>query len=294
MVDGGGADVRGMSGPRQPSPDGAPAAARVHATKRTREGRVESRIMNRIRSRSSSLRTLFALVFLVTTACSTRAENLSLVPPDDLLARAEEALERGDLDAAIPLFDYFVIQHIGHPRAPEARMRLAMAHMSKREYATAASHFQRFINDFPFHEQALEARFQTCEAYYRLSPKTPLDQEYTMSAILYCESVTEYYPGTEEARVAEGYVQELTDKLALKGYETGMHYVRRGAFDSAVVYLTGVVANFPRSTIAPVALAQLVDAYTEIGYVEDAEEARARLLREYPQSPQARALAGGI
>jgi outer membrane protein assembly factor BamD len=250
--------------------------------------------MKRIRSRSSSLRALLALSLLVMAGCSTRAENLSLVPPDDLFARAEAALESGDIDAAIPLFDYFVIQHIGHPRAPDARMRLAMAHMSKREYATAASHFQRFVNDFPFHERALQARFQTCEAYYQLSPKTPLDQEYTMSAILYCESVTEYYPGTEEARVADGYVRELTNKLAEKGYETGMHYIRRGAFDSAVVYLTDVVTNFPRSEIAPDALARLVEAYTEIGYVEDAEEARERLLREHPQSPQARALAGGI
>jgi len=249
-------------------------------------------MMTRIRVRVSSLGALVALSLLAIAGCSTRAENLSLVPADDLLARAEAALERGDLDAAIPLFDYFVIQHIGHPRAPEARMQLAMAHMTKREYATAASHFQRFVNDFPLHEQALQARFQTCEAYYLLSPRVPLDQEYTMSAILYCGSVTEYYPGTEEARVAQEHVQELTNKLATKGYETGMHYVRRGAYDSAVVYLRDVVNAYPQAAIAPVALAQLVETYTEIGYVEDAAEARDRLLRDYPQSPEAQALAG--
>lgn len=196
-------------------------------------------------------------------------------------------MDRGDIDTAIGLYDYFVIQHIGHPRVADARLRLGMAHMAKREYATAASNFQSFVNDFPFHELALQARFQTCEAYYLLSPKIPLDQEYTRSAILYCQSVGEYYPGTEEGRIAAERVQELTTKLATKVFDTGMHYVRRGAFDSAIVYLNEVANNYPQTAVAPAALSQLVDTYTRIGYVEDAAEARERLIREYPRSPEA-------
>ncbi len=249
-------------------------------------------MMKRIRTRSSGLAALLALLLIAIVGCSARQENLSLLPPDDLFARAVAAMDRGDYDDAIPLFDYFVIQHVGDPRAPEARVLLGDSHMEERAYATAANHYQRLVNDFPFHELSLKARFRTCEAYYNLSPNPQLDQEYTVSAILHCESVAEYYPGTEEARAATAYVEELRNKLAEKLYDTGIHYARRGAYDAAVVYLEDVVQLYPGTPFAPLALSQLVETYMDIGYVEDAQEARERLLRDYPQSPQAQALAG--
>jgi outer membrane protein assembly factor BamD len=248
-------------------------------------------MMKRFRTRSSGLAALVALPLMI-AGCSARQENLSLLPADDLFARGVAAMERGDYDDAIPLFDYFVIQHLGDPRAPEARVLLADSHMEEREYATAASHYQRLVNDHPFHELSLKARFRTCEAYYLLSPNPQLDQEYTVSAILHCQSVAEYYPGTEEARTATAYVEELQNKLAKKLYDTGVHYFRRGAYDAAVVYLEDTVELYPDSPVAPPALSRLVETYTRMGYVEDAEETRQRLLRDYPQSPEARSLAG--
>lgn len=233
-----------------------------------------------------------ALVFIA--SCSSRQENLAALEPDDLFSRGAAAMEERNYDEAIRFLEFFTTANIGHPQVPTARMMLGDAYMARRDYTTAAVHYQRFINDFPFDERSLEARFKTCEAYYRLSPAPELDQEYTVAAALHCESVAEYYPGTEEAEQALAYVDELRNKLALKAYNTGMHYFRRRAYDSAVVYFEDVLRSFPRTGAAPLALAQLVEAYDRLGYVEDAAEARERLLREYPESPQARALAAGV
>ncbi|MEX2582063.1 MAG: outer membrane protein assembly factor BamD, partial [Gemmatimonadota bacterium] len=180
--------------------------------------------------------------------------------------------------------------NLGDPRAPGARMMLAEAPMARREYAIAATHYQRMVIDFPSHPRALEARYRTCDAYHRLSPQPALDQEYTLSALLHCESVAGNFPGTEEAEQAQQRADELRLKLAQKVYDTGLFYFRRGAFDSAVVYFDAVLQQYPDSPLAPAALGQLVDAYTRIGYLEDAEEARERLLTEYPQSEEAQAL----
>src|SRR5688572_21575238 len=108
------------------------------------------------------LRTLVYLaVLLSVTGCGARPENLSLLSADELYSRAVEQFDTRKFDRAISMLDFFVIQYIGDPRAPDARMMLGEAHMQKREYATAATHYQRMVNDFPFHERALEARFQT-------------------------------------------------------------------------------------------------------------------------------------
>jgi outer membrane protein assembly factor BamD len=228
--------------------------------------------------------------FVLVAACGARQENLAILPADDLYARGLAAMEAGDHEEAIVLLDYFVAQHLGDPRAPDARMMLGDAHFARSEYATAATHYMRLVNDFPLHARALEARFKTCDAYFQLSPNPPLDQEYTRSALAHCQSVADYYPGTEEATDALAHVATLRQKLAEKLYNTGVHYFRRREYDSAVVYFKEVVDQFPATSVAPQALEQLVETYTRIGYVEDAAEARERLLRDYPQSPEAQAL----
>ena len=237
-----------------------------------------------------SLGALALLALLVVGGCGARQENLSLLPADDLYSRGAAAFQEGDYEEAIRMLEYFANQYLGDPRVPEARMMLGDASMARRQYATAATHYMRLVNDFPNHELNLQARFRTCEAYYRLSPKPPLDQEYTRSALAHCQSVVEYFPGTEEATQAAEYVSELRHKLAQKEYDTGNFYFRRRAYASAVSSFEQVLAQFPETSVAPMALERMIEAYERMGYVEDAEEARQRLLRDYPQSPQAQAL----
>ena len=232
---------------------------------------------------------LTALLLLVLAGCGAREIGLGLMSPDQLYTVGLEAYQGREWERAVRVLDIFVRDALGDPRVPDARMMLGDAHMQQREYATAATHYQRLVTDYPAHPRALEARSLTCESYYRLSPRPALDQEYTQSALLHCESVAQNYPGTTEAEQAAGYVSQLREKLAQKVYDTGMFYFRRRAFDSAAVYFREVVDTYPNTPVAPAALSQLVETYNRIGYVEDAEEARERLLREYPQSDEAQA-----
>jgi outer membrane protein assembly factor BamD len=233
---------------------------------------------------------LLAVLLIFLGACSTRQENLAALAPDDLFARASADMEARNFERAILLLEHFVTLHLGDPRAPTARMMLAESHMARREYATAATHYQQLVLGFPNHPRALEARFMICEAYNLLSPRPQLDQQYTMSALEHCESVATNYPGTPEGRDAAERVADLRMKLAQKSFNTGMQYFRRRAFDAAVIYFQEVVDRFPDTPLAPAALGQLIETYNRIGYVEDAEEVRERLLREYPDSDEARSL----
>ena len=237
-----------------------------------------------------SRRLLLALLFLLAGGCSSNRENINLLTPDDLFARGLEAFEAGRYERAIIYLEHFSSQYLGDPRMLDARMTLGDAHMARREYATAVNQFQRVVSDFPSAARNREARFKICEAYYRLSPAPPLDQEYTVTALLHCESIAEFFPGTPEADSALVHVETLREKLAKKSFDAGMHYFRRRAYDAAVVYFHEVVDEYPNTSIAPAALEQLVETYGRMGFVEDAEDARERLLRDYPQSPEAQAM----
>lgn len=245
--------------------------------------------MNRYRDRFA--RYILVLGLLLTAGCGAREPSLATLSPDDLYSRGMEAYEERDWSRATRMLEYFVAQYLGDPRAPTARMTLGDLHMTRREYAIATTHYQRLVIDFPADPRALEARFNICEAYYRLSPEPALDQEYTVSALAHCQSVAENFPGTGESGTAQEHIDDLRWKLAKKVYDTGVFYFRRRAYDAAVVYFQEVLSQYPTSEHAPAALERLVETYGRIGYVEDAEEAKERLLSEYPDSPEAQEVA---
>lgn len=230
------------------------------------------------------------ILVAVATGCAGNRVNPAQLPADELYQRANERFEARDFGDAIPLLEVFVQQYLGDPRAPQARYNLGRAYMARREYVTAASHFQRLVEDFPSSPLNVPARFATCESYVLLSPRPQLDQEYTEVAIAHCESVATNFPGTPEAEKAAGFLTELREKLAGKAYDNGAFYMRRKAYDAAVVYFNEVLRNFPTSRYMPATLARLAETYTLMGYVEEADAARERLLEEFPDSPEAQQL----
>jgi outer membrane protein assembly factor BamD len=223
-------------------------------------------------------------------ACGVRHVPPAQLEADVQYSRGMEAFEAGRHGRVVDFLQPFVIQHVGDPRVPEALFTLARAYGARREHVSAASEYQRLFTEFPNHRHALPSRLGACEAYAALSPRPQLDQEYTYAALMHCESIVTGFPGTAEAETARQHVAEMRHRLAQKAYETGMFYFRRRAFDASVIYFQRAVEEFPDTVVAPAALLRMHEAFTRIGYVEEAEEVRDRLLRDYPDSAEAQAL----
>ena len=113
------------------------------------------------------------------------------------------------------------------------------------------------------------------------------DQTFTREAVTTCGNVVVDYAGTPEAIQAAEVRQSLRATLAEKEYLNARHYFRRKQYDPAIKYFEFVVDDYPESEFAPEALLGLYRSNEEIGYDDLAEEARARLLREYPDSEAA-------
>jgi outer membrane protein assembly factor BamD len=229
-------------------------------------------------------------VALVATGCSSRGNSLEQMGPDQLYQRGADAMERRKWSDAILAFSSFSLRFPTHGRVAEARFRLGEAYYNKKEYITAAGEFDRLANDYPAGPWADDARFKVCESYYRLSPKPQLDQQYTRGALDHCLSLETYYPNSDYVARARELAGELVNRLAEKEFLTGDFYYKRGAYDSGIVYFEATLRNFPTSNAAPRALLRLFQTYTTLGYKEEADAAKARLLKDFPQSEQARSL----
>jgi hypothetical protein len=51
-------------------------------------------------------------------------------------------------------------------------------------------------------------------------------------------------------------------------------------------YLRDIVASWPRAEVVPEALTRLVQAYRELGYVEDVNETCTYFRRQWPEAPK--------
>jgi outer membrane protein assembly factor BamD len=217
---------------------------------------------------------------------STR--NVEVLDADQLYSRAMASLASKEWTEAVDLFERLTLEYPQDPRFQEARFRIGEAHYGKKEYVTAADEFARLASDYPTGPWADDARFKVCESYNELSPTMQLDQQYTISAIEHCESLVGYYPDSEYVPRAQAIAAQLKQKLAEKTLAAGEFYLRRKAYDSALIYFDTVVRDFPMTTVAPRALLRSVQTYQTLGYKEEMETARQRLLKEYPASSEAK------
>ncbi len=210
------------------------------------------------------------------------------LPPDDLYRIGSEEFDRGHWGKAIEALQRFIFQDPGHQKADSAQFLIGASYFNQKQYLTAASEFLRLAQNRPAGALADDSRYKACESYFNLSPRPELDQEFTQEAIDQCRSVALLYPSSPFGAEAMERVNELIDKLAEKHYLNAEYYYKRKAYDSAIVYLEHLLQNYAGSEVEPEAMLKLYESYVKVGFVKEADDIRNRLIREYPDSRQAR------
>jgi outer membrane protein assembly factor BamD len=206
---------------------------------------------------------------------------------EQLYRLAEVELAEGDAENAVEVLERLHLSYGDWERIPDAGLLLAQAHYENDNYLTARSEYRRFLDRFAANPRAPEAAVGECRSLAQLAPAPQRDQTYTEEAINVCANVIVDYAGTPAATEAQQLRSDLRHTMAEKEYLNANHYFRRRQYDSAIIYYQFVVDLYPDTEFAPQALLGLFRANEAIGYSDLAEEARAQLLQDYPDSPEA-------
>ena len=168
------------------------------------------------------------------------------------------------------------------PLMPRALFYLGTAQANDGQHLLAAQSFSRLAQSFPEDSLADDALLAAGKAYARLWRKPTLDPQYGEDALSTLRTLQATYPKSPLIREAEREISRLNQWFASKLYENGMHYLRRKAYDSAIIYFRDVARLYPDTPRAREALLRLVQAYRAINYKEDASEVCSSLRRTYP------------
>jgi outer membrane protein assembly factor BamD len=228
---------------------------------------------------------LFLVALLGGCASAPPYEGLE---PEEVFDLGARAFDAEDWDEATKAFERLIFSAPTYERLVEARMFLARAYFNKGEYITAVSEFTRIVDRHPGHELAPEASLGVCQSYAAQSPHIQRDQTLTGQAWSACQATALDFRGTEVAAQAEEIRDRMEDKLAHKIYSNGDFYYRRNLLPSGIIYFKQVLERYPRSRWSANALLRLYQSYSSMEWDAEAEEAKERLLREFPDSEAAR------
>jgi outer membrane protein assembly factor BamD len=201
------------------------------------------------------------------------------------MKRALDLFHRGEFRRAQTILQRLTFElPPGDPELAEARYYTAESWFQMGDYVQAASDFRHVSDEFSTSEYAPLALLRAGDANLRLWRRPELDPAYGETALAIYQELTGRFPESDAAARARAHVRRLENQFAEKTYKTAVFYVRRKAWDSAIIYFKDVIANYPNSNRAPDALLRLVDSYRAIGYKEELQETCDHLRRFYPKA----------
>lgn len=219
---------------------------------------------------------------------SRSSESASPATVDSLWSRAEAAARHGNWGDADKLIERVLLEvSPGDPRIPQAHYWLGEAHFARGRHLEAAREFRKASDETPNHPLAPEALLRVADVYADLWRRPELDPTYGQTALATYQELLNRYPASSGAKRAQLRIAELNERFAYKTYRAAVFYYRLKAYDSAILYLKDLIANYPKSTVAPEALVRLVRAYKTLGYREDLQETCDYIHRFHPRAPGA-------
>lgn len=226
--------------------------------------------------------------FTLTTACF-RSFNVRNFPSSVALYQAGLAqYERGKYGNAIEAFERLTFDlPTRDSLLPRAHWWLGQARRKNDERLLAAQSFNRIAEQFPNDTLADDAMYMAGLSYREMWRAPTLDPQYGILAQSQFRLVQGVYAESPYADSAQRKLAELDEWFARKDFETAMHYVRRKAYDSALIYFRAVVTEYPNTDVARQSMLQMVHVFRlpAMNYQEDAAEICDALRGGFPRDP---------
>lgn len=162
---------------------------------------------------------------------------------------------------------------------------LAMSFFGNGDYHLAIAEFRRLANSFPRSELLDDAQYMVGKSYFLAAPgNVGLDQTDNESAIRELQAFLEEHPRSPLLVEATQLLSTAIEKRVRKQFQSGRQYFRMGNGESARLYLTDIITEYPESRYTPEALYLLARVDAKEGKLEDARDKLNNLINAFPDS----------
>ena len=229
---------------------------------------------------------VFIFLFLL-NACSSDKNiviNKQLNNDVEIYNSGLELLKKKKFDEAIDRFTELEIQYPYSDWSARGQMLIGFSHYSNREYDEAILSLSKFTELNPDHPLVPYAIFLKGYSYYERIPNIELDQEYAERALQEFLELTNRYPNSKYKKKSFEIIKILRNHLSSKELLIGKFYQSKGNYLAAIKRYKQVLKKYKRSVHTPESLFRLVESYTSIGLVKQANYLYKILSYNFPKS----------
>ena len=237
-------------------------------------------------------KTIVALTFAL-AACKPAFDPKIYPTTDKLYDVAMTEYKARHWDNAAKAFEKLTTDMgIRDPRLPSVYYYLGESQANQGMHLLAATTFNRLVDAFPQDTLVDDALFLSGRSYEKLWRKPALDAQYGQSAIAAYQSLLSVSPDGPYAVRANTSLKKLDNWFAIKDYDTGYLYLKRKAYDSAIIYFKDVIRLHPNAPKTREAYLRLLEAYRAIKYADDARDTCDAMRKAYPTDREVREACG--
>ena len=232
----------------------------------------------------------FALMIL--TSCSQSVQIQEEQSDTELFEHASTLYAQGDYKTALEYFLYVKENFLRSNYAGLTRFYAGQCYFELEKYDEAIIEYKSFLSFFPGDPNAPEAQFKLGVSLFELALGPERDQTTIQESLSELQKVAEKYPDNEEyMQKTEEFLKKVKDRIASYEYRVAQFYRKEKRYSASNSRLLFLMKQYPETSLYDDALFMLAQNYMELDQPEEAKEALAELLRDYPdyeESDQAR------
>lgn len=192
------------------------------------------------------LKNLFLVLAAAVAMVSCKSQYEILLNSNDVPLKYQAAFDyfdQGKYAKSAALFESLSVQTDGTERDDTVRYYWGLSNYNFRDYYTAETNFDKFIEKFPNSPFTSDARFLRIDCLYRSTLRYELDQKPTYTAI---NAISEYileYPENTHMQDCRDMLVELNNRLDRKAYESAKLYYKMEDYLASRVSLRNVLKD---------------------------------------------------
>lgn len=216
--------------------------------------------------------------------CSTTKEKSVSGPPSKLFREAKKFFKDEEPENAKNRIQTIMEDYPDSKERIGGLMLLADVHYKEGEYEEAKFHYQKFTELYPAHKFADRAHFYKAMANFQLSDLASRDLTHVHSALEGFRNFINDFPKSAYKARAQKRIQQCLDILAQNIFEIGKFYFRTGSYQSAIIRLKSLMAQYPTHSYIAEAEFLLAESYFHEQNYGKARDHYKIVLKKHPRT----------
>lgn len=236
---------------------------------------------------------LFAILGLTGCASGPSQAELDKKEVEELYTEARDNLKSGNYTDAIAIYEKLEARFPYGKYAERAQMEIAFAYYKDSEPESAILAAERFIKLHPNHPNVDYLYYLRGLASYDLNESffqrffeqelSERDPKAARRAFEYFSQLVKKFPKSRYVKDALARMQHIRNSLAKYEVHVAKYYMKRGAYLAAANRGKYIVENYQQTPVIADALALMVDAYTQLGMKDLANDTYRVLKLNHPE-----------